>query len=119
MIVIVAQFETDHDYWIENPEQIGIVAQEEKDEYCGTFLCNDTYEARAVITKLIRHVDSSNDSLYQWFIQTFGEALTILDDADTDPYALRGGWSQWLSGNYGNTHLFMQEIPDSKQEGNS
>lgn len=108
MIVIVAQFNTDGDYSVDD-ENAGLVrCGDDYDGYdhCGTFLCNDAKEAEAVIMRIRDSVHSSMIDL-DWFTETFSEALRVLRET---PGILRFGWAKFLEGNYTGTHLFMQGI---------
>lgn len=108
MIVIIARFETDGDYCIDNAKA-GLTSPPD-DDYChgGLFLCADTDEAGAILERLFKGIDA-NGYLWQKFVQMFAEAQSALDDFDGLD-VLRNGWLKQIGGNYEGTLLFMQEV---------
>ncbi len=111
MIVIVARFETDGDYAVDN-KAAGLKSPLD-DDYCsgGVFLCADSDEAEAALERVFKGIDAKG-YIWQKFVQMFAEAQCALDDPD----AMRCGWLAQIGGNYEGTLLFMQEVMDWRGE---
>lgn len=115
MIVIVARFETDGDYCVDNAKA-GLTSPPD-DDYChgGIFLCADTDEAEAVLSRVVQSVtDKGNwyggvyqDHIFTWLKRAVNEASSLLRGKAE---ILRHGWLKLASGNYAGTLLFMQEV---------
>lgn len=109
MIIIVATFETDGDYRVNN-EATGLVSPPDDDyAHSGAFMCADKDEAGDVLERLFKGIDADG-YLWRRFVQMFAEASCALDSPD----ALRFGWSRSIGGNYEGTLLFMQKITEGR-----
>lgn len=111
MIVIVARFETDGDYCVNN-ERTGLTSPPD-DEYChsGVFLCADSDEAMETLERLFKGISETDCYLWQRFVMMFAEAISALDSEN----AIRHGLAKFIGGNYEGTFLYMQEITEGAQ----
>lgn len=105
VIVVTTKFYTDGDFRI-NADSAGLVSGIDGYDYCGTFLCEGTCDAETVLERIFKSVEADG-LIFQWLIQAFGEAFTVLRE---NPESLQYGWCASMGGNYEGTHLFMQTI---------